>query len=90
MRKSKYLGKQFGSFTCTKVKVSYAQSVFYKGTKERVEYPHHLTYAYELTSNTTPELVVMVNHKNAAKLYRGEKTIDEILKHTRFVDIRLK
>ena len=44
MRKSKYLNKTFGNWTCTHVGVARKQPVFLAGTKKVSKRPHHQTY----------------------------------------------
>lgn len=73
MKKSKYLNKQFGMWTCVKVNVSYVQPVFLKGSKERSARPHHQTYSYVMEAHGFEnDLLVEINSKQAAKMLRGE------------------
>ena len=46
MRKSKYLNKTFGNWTCTHVGVARKQPVFLAGTRKVSKRPHHQTYYY--------------------------------------------
>ena len=82
MRKtSKYLNKTFGNWTCTHVGVAVKTGAFKKGTKVRNSYPHHQTYYYIFerpTSDGKAEKLVRLNHAQAAAVYRGELTVEEV------------
>lgn len=81
MKKTKYLNQQFGNWTCTHVGVATKTRVFKKGTKIRNSYPHHQTYYYIFerpTSDGLAEKLVRLNSSQAAKVYRGELTVEEV------------
>jgi hypothetical protein len=81
MRKSKYLNKTFGNWTCTHVGVAVKTGVFKKGTKVRNAYPHHQTYYYIFerpTSDGLADKLVRLNSGQAAKVYRGELSVEEV------------
>ena len=81
MRKSKYLNKTFGNWTCTHVGVAIKTGAFKKGTRVRNAYPHHQTYYYifeRKTSDGLAEKLVRLNARQAAKVYRGELSVEEI------------
>lgn len=81
MRKSKYLNKTFGNWTCTHVGVARKQPVFLVGTKKLSKRPHHQTYYYIFereTSDGLAEKLVRLNSKQAARVYRGELSVEEV------------
>ena len=81
MRRSKYLFKTFGNWTCTHVGVAVKTRVFKKGTRVKNEYPHHQTYYYIFERNTSDglaEKLVRLNSGQAAKVYRGELSVEEV------------
>ena len=81
MRKSKYLNKTFGNWTCTHVGVARKQPVFLAGTKKVSKRPHHQTYYYIFfffSSDGLAEKLVRLSSKQAAKVYRGELSVEEI------------
>lgn len=81
MRKSKYLNKTFGNWTCTHVGVARKQPVFLAGTKKASKRPHHQTYYYIFereTSDGLAEKLVRLSSKQAAKVYRGELSVEEV------------
>jgi hypothetical protein len=81
MRKSKYLNKTFGNWTCTHVGVAVKTGAFKKGTRIRNAYPHHQTYYYIFereTSDGLAEKLVRLNEREAAKVYRGELSVEEV------------
>ena len=81
MRKSKYLNKTFGNWTCTPVGVARKQPVFLAGTRKVSKRPHHQTYYYIFereTSDGLAEKLVRLNERQAAKVYRGELTVEEV------------
>ena len=78
---SKYLYKTFGNWTCTHVGIAVKTGVFKKGTKVRNDYPHHQTYYYIFerpTSDGKAEKLVRLNCRQAAAVYRGELTVEEV------------
>ena len=81
MKKSKYLQKQFGEWTCTHVGIARTQPLFYKGTKIASRRPYHNTYYYlfeRVTSDGKALKQIRLNCKEAAKLYKGQTTVEEI------------
>ena len=84
MRKSKYINKQFDNgWTCTHVGVARTQSVFYKGTRTPCLRPYHQSYYYIFereTSDAKAEKLIRLNHREAAAVYRGDITVEEIAK----------
>lgn len=81
MRKSKYLNKTFGNWTCTHVGVARKQPVFLAGTRKVSKRPHHQTYYYIFereTSDGLAEKLVRLSSKQAARVYRGELSVEEV------------
>ena len=82
MRKtSKYLNKTFGNWTCTHVGVAVKTGVFKNGSRVRNAYPHHQTYYYIFerpTSDGKAEKLVRLNCRQAAAVYRGELSVEEV------------
>lgn len=81
MRKSKYDNFKSGKWTCTHVGVAYVQPQNLKGSKEKSLRPHHQTYYYIFereTSDGKAEKLVRLNKSEAAAVYRGEITVEEI------------
>jgi len=80
MRKTKYLGKTFdNNWTCVHVGVATVASAFYKGTKERTKRPGHRSYYYlfvRTTSDGKFDKMVRLNFAQAARVYRGEETVE--------------
>lgn len=85
MVKSKYLNKQFDNgWACTHVGTAAKSRVFKRGTKIRNEYPNHQTYYYifeRLTSDGKAEKLVRLNCSEAAAVYRGDITVEEIVEN---------
>lgn len=84
MKKSKYLNKTFNGWTCTHVGVARTQPVFLKGSREKSTRPYHQTYYYifeRATSDGKAEKLVRLNAAEAAQVYRGERSVEEIAKH---------
>jgi hypothetical protein len=80
-RTSKYLNKTFGNWTCTHVGIAVKTGVFKNGSRVRNAYPHHQTYYYIFerpTSDGKAEKLVRLNHAQAAAVYRGELTVEEV------------
>lgn len=79
-RTSKYLNKQFGNWTCTHVGISRVQpKKTMKGTMSRQ--PGRQTYYYvfeRITSDGAAEKLVRLNHTQAAKVYQGMLSVEEI------------
>lgn len=74
-RKSKYVGKQFGNWTCTHMGIA---SVAGKRSKRA----GHRTYYYifeRRTSDNKADKMIRLNHVEVAKVYRGEITVEQIL-----------
>ena len=81
MRKSKYLNKTFGNWTCTHVGVARKQPVFLAGTRKNSKRPHHQTYYYIFerpTSDGKADKLVRLSAGQAAAVYRGELTVEEV------------
>lgn len=80
-RTSKYLNKTFGNWTCTHVGVAVKTGAFKKGTRVRNSYPHHQTYYYIFerpTSDGKAEKLIRLNAGQAAKVYRGELSVEAV------------
>lgn len=80
-RTSKYLGKQFGDWTCTHVGVATVQAKKKMNHKGLAKRPGHQNYYYimeRLTSDSKAEKMVRLTSTQAAKVYRGELTVEEI------------
>ncbi len=80
-RTSKYLNKTFGNWTCTHVGVAVKTGAFKKGTRIRNSYPHHQTYYYIFerpTSDGKAEKLIRLNAGQAAKVYRGELSVEAV------------
>ena len=83
MRKSKYLNFKSGNWTCTHVGVARTQPKFYKGTRKVSARPGHQTYYYIFerpTSDGKADKLVRLSAKQAAAVYRGEISVEEISK----------
>lgn len=82
MRKSKYLDKVFDNgWVCTHVGVARIQPKFYLGTKVSTKRPGHATYYYVFerrTSDGKADKMIRLNCKEAARVYRGECSIENI------------
>lgn len=82
MKKSKYLGRVFDNgWVCTHVGVARVQPKFYKGTKDVSKRPGHATYYYifeRITSDRKAEKMIRLNCKEAAAVYRGEVSVENI------------
>ena len=81
MRNSKYTNFESGNWTCTHVGVARVQGKFLKGTKKKSSRPYHKTYYYifeRITSDNKAEKLVRLSAQEAAKVYRGETTVEEI------------
>ena len=77
---SKYLFKTFGNWTCTHVGIARVQG---KKTKNRKvsKQPGRQTYYYIFerpTSDGKAEKLVRLTAAQAAKVYRGELTVEEV------------
>ena len=78
---SKYLFKTFGNWTCTHVGIAVKTGVFKNGSRVRNAYPHHQTYYYIFerpTSDGKAEKLVRLNCRQAAAVYRGEVSVEDI------------
>lgn len=81
MKKSKYLQRQFGEWTCTHVGIARTQPLYYKGTKIVSRRPYHNTYYYlfeRITSDGKAIKQIRLNALEAAQLYKGHTTVEEI------------
>jgi hypothetical protein len=79
-RTSKYLNKQFGNWTCTHVGISRVQAKKTLSGKPSNQ-PGRQTYYYifeRVTSDGAAEKLVRLSHVEAAKVYRGTMTVEEI------------
>lgn len=94
MKKSKYLGLKQGSWLCTKVNIAYRQGAYYKGTKTPVKStPGTMTYSYDFereTSDDKADKLVKLSASEAAKVWRGDATVEEIAEKRRSKAKRLK
>lgn len=79
-RTSKYLNKTFGNWTCTHVGIARVQPK--KTAKGKVAArPGHQTYYYVFerpTSDGLAEKLVRLSAKQAAKVYRGLLSVEDI------------
>ena len=79
-RTSKYLNKQFGNWTCTHVGISRVQpKKTLSGRKSKR--PGHQTYYYifeRITSDGAAEKLVRLSAFEAAKVYQGYASVEEI------------
>ena len=79
-RTSKYLNKQFGNWTCTHVGIARVQPK--KTIKGKISArPGHQTYYYVFerpTSDGLAEKLVRLNAKQAAKVYRGLLSVEDV------------
>ena len=83
MRKSKYLNFKSGKWTCTHVGVARTQPKFYHGTRKVSKRPGHQSYYYIFerpTSDGKADKLVRLSASQAAKVYRGEISVEEISK----------
>ena len=87
MRKSKYLHKTFGNWTCTHVGVADVQPKICRvkrttlGKKAKTKSPGSRQYYYifeRLTSDNKAEKLVRLSAGQAAKVYRGTLTVEAI------------
>lgn len=79
MRKSKYLCKQFGNWTCTYIGINNVQG-------KRSAAPGKINYYYifeRITSDNLAEKLIRLNSSDAAKVYRGELQVEEIAEKRR-------
>ena len=86
MRKSKYVNKQFGNWTCVGIEVYKVQPVFLKGSKVRSARPYHQCYTYIFQAKSG--LAVRLNFAQAVKVYRGERTVESYIASKNEVSIR--
>ena len=79
-RTSKYLNKTFGNWTCTHVGIARVQAK--KTAKGKVSArPGHQSYYYIFerpTSDGKAEKLVRLNCNQAAKVYRGLLSVEEV------------
>jgi len=83
MRKSKYENLKSGRWVCTHVGVAYVQATCLKGSKEPSLRPHHQSYYYifeRRTSDGKADKLIRLSHREAARVYRGEISVEEIAK----------
>lgn len=79
-RTSKYLFKTFGNWTCTHVGISRVQAKKTKKGKFSKQ-PGRQTYYYifeRKTSDGKAEKLVRLNHIEAAKVYRGDLSVEAV------------
>ena len=84
MRKSKYLGKKNGDWTCTHVGVAFVQPVLTKkknedGKRVRSKQPGHQTYYYifeRLTSDGIAEKMVRLTAQQVKRVFDGGTTVE--------------
>lgn len=83
MRTSKYLNKTFDNgWKCTHVGIANVSSKFYKGTKLPTKYPGHRNYYYifeRRTSDNKADKMIRLEAPTAAKVYRGEVKIEDLV-----------
>lgn len=79
-RTSKYLNKTFGNWTCTHIGIARVQGK--KTMKGKVsKQPGRQSYYYifeRKTSDGLAEKLVRLNCNQAAKVYRGELSVEEV------------
>lgn len=80
MKKTKYLNQTFGDWVCTHVGIARVQG---KKTRNKTvsKQPGRQTYYYifeRQTSDGKAEKLVRLSAAQAAKVYRGEITVEEI------------
>ena len=83
MRTSKYLNFKSGKWTCTHVGVARTQPKFYRGTRKVSKRPGHQSYYYifeRQTSDAKADKLVRLSASEAAAVYRGEITVEQIAK----------
>lgn len=87
MRTSKFLNKTFGNWTCTHVGVASVQPKICKhkktatGKRAKTKSPGSRQYYYvfeRLTSDGKAEKLVRLNAVQAAKVYNGLLTVEEV------------
>ena len=87
MRKSKFLNQTFGNWTCTHVGVASVQPKICKykkaanGRKAKAKSPGSRQYYYvfeRLTSDGKAEKLIRLNAVQAAKVYNGLLTVEEV------------
>ncbi len=87
MRKSKFLHKTFGNWTCTHVGVASVQPKICKykkaanGKRAKAKSPGSRQYYYvfeRLTSDGLAEKLVRLNAVQAAKVYNGILSVEEV------------
>lgn len=79
-RTSKYINKQFGNWTCTHVGISRVQPKKTM-TGKLSKQPGRQTYYYifeRLTSDGKAEKLVRLTAAEAAKVYRGQASVESI------------
>ena len=82
-RTSKYINKQFGNWNCTHIGISRVQPKRTQSGKVSKR-PGHQTYYYifeRLTSDGIAEKLVRLTASEAAKVYRGETTVEQIARN---------
>lgn len=90
MKKSKYLNQTFNVlWKCTKVNIYRVQPAFLKGSKVRSARPHHQTYSYTFDNLVAP-VSVTLNANQAAKVYRGEVSVTDLLDRASEVVIKME
>lgn len=89
MKKSKYLGKQFANWTCIYVGLAHVQGKRTKSFGKRNYY-----YIFQrLTSDFIASKMIRLSSSEAAKVYQGKITVEEIAqkrelkKQTKFTKI---
>ena len=73
-RKSKYLGNLFGNWKCTHVGIANVQG-------KKAKWAGHRNYYYifeRVTSDKVCEKMVRLNSSEAAKVYQGLTTVEDI------------
>ena len=81
MKTSKYLNFKSGNWTCTHVGVARTQPKFYKGTRKVSKRPGHQSYYYifeRRTSDGKADKLVRLSSAEAAAVYRGKVTVEQI------------
>lgn len=82
MRKSKYLNRQFGLWTCTHVGVARVQQKRLMHSKGPAKRPGHQSYYYVFerrTSDNKADKMIRLGANEASRVYKGLITVEEIL-----------
>ena len=74
MRKSKYVGKKFGNWTCVEMGLAHVC-----GKRTKVPGARNHYYVFERrTSDGKADKIIRLNSTEAARVYRGEVTVESL------------